>query len=177
MKEIHISNLVEMFSYSGLVFLLVIIVFPKFIELIKKFKLTQKIRSAGLDGKKSPLFSALHAHKSGTPTMGGALMIVSVLSVLLFSRVLSYFGIVEHSLLSRGETYLPIATLLMVGVLGLIDDYLNITEKNAQKGLSAKVKLWSLVAFAVFGAVWFSFKLGWSIVHIPGRGDYDIGLW
>lgn len=176
MKEIHISNLIEIFTYSGLVFLLVIILFPKFIELIKKFKLTQKIRSAGLVGG-SPLFSALHAHKSGTPTMGGALMIFSILFVVIFSRVLSYFGVLDHSILNRGETYLPIATLLMVGILGLIDDYLNITEKNAQKGLSAKVKLWSLIAFSVLGAIWFSFKLGWSIIHIPGIGDYDIGLW
>ncbi len=177
MKEIHIANLIEIFSYSGLVFLLVISFFPKFIKLIQKFKLTQKIRSQGLDGKKSPLFSALHAHKSGTPTMGGALVIAAVLLVVIFSRVLSYFGILDHSILNRGETYLPIATLLSVGVLGLIDDYLNITERSAQKGLSAKVKLWSLVLFAVLGALWFSFKLGWSIIHIPGIGDFDIGLW
>ena len=177
MKEIHISNLIEIFSYSSAVFLLVIFLFPKFIKLIQKFKLTQKIRSAGLDGKKSPLFSALHAHKSGTPTMGGALIIATVLVVVIFSRVLSYFGVMDHSILNRGETYLPIATLLLVGILGLIDDYLNITEKNSQKGLSAKIKLWSLVAFSVLGAIWFSFKLGWSIIHIPGIGDFDIGLW
>ncbi len=177
MKEIHIANLIEIFSYASVVFLLAMFFFPKFIKLIQKFKLTQKIRSSALMGDKSSIFSALHAHKSGTPTMGGALIIVSVLAVVIFSRILSYFGIMDHSILNRGETYLPIATLLFVGILGLVDDYLNITEKTAQKGLSAKIKFWSLVAFSVIGAIWFSFKLGWSIVHIPGIGDYDIGLW
>ncbi len=176
MKEIHISNLIEIFSYLGLAFLLSVLVFPRFIKLIRELKFTQKIREKGLMGG-SPIFSALHAHKSGTPTMGGAVIIFSVLVVIGISRVLAYFGIVDHSILNRGETYLPIITLFSVGFLGIIDDYLNITEKSAQKGLSAKVKLWSLVLFAVLGAVWFSFKLGWSIVHIPGIGDFDIGLW
>ena len=176
MKEIHISNLIEIFSYTLFAFLLAIILYPKFIKLVQELKFTQKIREKGLLGG-SPIFSALHAHKSGTPTMGGAVIIFSILLVIGVSRFLSYFGILDHSLLNRGETYLPIITLLLVGILGLVDDYLNITEKNAQKGLSAKVKLWSLVAFSVLGAVWFSFKLGWSIIHLPGIGDFDIGLW
>jgi phospho-N-acetylmuramoyl-pentapeptide-transferase len=58
-----------------------------------------------------------------------------------------------------------------------VDDYLNITERSKQKGLSAKVKLWSLILFSVLGALWFTLKLGWSIIHIPGMGDYDLGLW
>lgn len=176
MKEIHISNLIEIFAYTSLAFLLATFLFPKFIEVIKELKFTQKIREKGLLGG-SPIFSALHAHKSGTPTMGGAVIIFSILAVIGFSRILSYFGILDHSVLNRGETYLPIITLFSVGVLGLADDYLNITEKNAQKGLSAKVKFWSLVLFAMVGAIWFSFKLGWSIIHVPGIGDFDIGLW
>jgi phospho-N-acetylmuramoyl-pentapeptide-transferase len=176
MKEIHISNLIEIFSYTSLAFILAIVLFPRFIRLIKELKFTQKIRTKGLLGG-APLFSALHAHKSGTPTMGGAVIIFSILAVIGFSRVLSYFGVLDHSILNRGETYLPIATLLFVGILGLIDDYLNITEKTAQKGLSAKVKFWSLVGFAILGAIWFAFKLEWSIIHLPGIGDFDIGLW
>ena len=39
------------------------------------------------------------------------------------------FGIeVNHSLLSRSETYLALFTLFAVGAIGLVDDYLNVRE-------------------------------------------------
>lgn len=180
MNSIHVQNLLEIWGYSVVVFLIGVIFFPAFIRFIQSYKLTQKIRKEGLSGGASKLFSALHAHKSGTPTMGGAMIIISVLATVVFSRVLSFFGIMDHSLLNRGETYLPILTLFGVGLLGLVDDYLNITEKSAQKGLSAKVKFWSLLGFAMIGAFWFVFKLGWGIdfpIHFPGVGDFYIGYW
>ena len=64
-----------------------------------------------------------------------------------------------------------------MGVLGVVDDYLNITEKSKHKGLSARVKFWSLFLFAVLGAIWFTFKLDYSLLHVPGIGDFDIGYW
>jgi phospho-N-acetylmuramoyl-pentapeptide-transferase len=109
--------------------------------------------------------------------MGGAVIIAAVAMVVLGSRLLSYLGLIDHSLLNRGETYLPLVTLVAVGVLGLIDDYLNITEKSAQKGLSARVKMWTLILFGLAGAAWFTFKLEYSLIHLPGIGDFNLGLW
>ena len=177
MESIHIQNLVAIFGYSFFTALLAIILFPSFIVFLKQYKLTQKIRKDGLSGGAAKLFSALHAHKSGTPTMGGAVIVFAVLATVLLSRALAYFGLVEHSLLNRGETYLPIITLFSVGFLGMLDDYLNITERSAQKGLSAKVKFWSLFLFSCLIGLWFVLKLEWSILHVPGVGDFDIGYW
>lgn len=177
MKSIHVLNLLQIFLYSGLSFVVAVVLFPRFVRFVKAYKLTQKIREDGLSGGTAKLFKKLHAHKSGTPTMGGAVIIFSVLATVAISRLLALAGIVDFSILNRGETYLPIITLTVVGVLGLVDDWLNIREKGKQKGLSAKVKFWSLVGFAVMGALWFALKLEWSLIHIPGVGDYDIGLW
>lgn len=177
MESIHAANLLQIFGYGFFTFVLAVAVYPGFIRLIQKYKLTQKIRDEGLSGGVAKLFSALHAHKAGTPTMGGVVIILAVLVTVVVSRVLAYFGVVDFSLLNRGETYLPLATLLSVGVLGVFDDYLNITESSAQKGLSARVKFWSLFLFAVIGACWFTFKLEYSLLHVPGIGDFDIGLW
>ena len=175
--SIHVVNLLEIFYFAAFAFLVAFFFFPKFITFVQNYKLTQKIRENCVSGEKAKIFCQLHAHKSGTPTMGGIVIVVAILSTVLFSRFLSYFGVLDYSLLNRGETYLPIFTLAAVGVLGMIDDFLNIREVSKQKGLSAKVKFWSLVVFAVVGASWFSFKLGWSVVHVPGVGDFDIGLW
>lgn len=175
MQSIHVANLLQIFAYCLFTFIFAIAFYPKFIQLIRKYKLTQKIRSEGLSGGK--LMAMLHAHKKGTPTMGGIIIIAAVFVTVAFSRGLAYFGVIDYSLLNRGETYLPLATLLFVGVLGVIDDYLNITEKSKHKGLSVRVKFWSLFLFAVIGAIWFTFKLEYSLLHIPGIGDFDIGYW
>ena len=175
--SIHVVNLLEIFSFAVFAFLVSFFLFPRFIGFMRDYKLTQKIREACVSGEKAAIFQRLHAHKSGTPTMGGMVMVVGILFAVLASRFLAYFGVLNYSILNRGETYLPIFTLAAVGALGMIDDFLNIHEKSKQKGLSAKVKFWSLVAFALVGASWFSFKLGWSIIHVPGVGDFDIGLW
>ena len=176
MESIHIQNIIEIFTYSFFAFLIGILLFPHFINFVSNYKLTQKIREEGLSGGVAKLFRKLHSHKSGTPTMGGVVIIFSILTTVFLSRILAYFGIIDHSILNRGETYLPILTLIAVGFLGMIDDYLNIRENSRQKGLSARVKFWTLLGFAFFGALWFSFKLEWSIIHIPGVGDFDIGL-
>ncbi len=173
---IHLANLITIFLYSGLSFLLAVLVFPDFIRFVQNYKLTQRIRQNGLSGGVAELFRKLHSHKAGTPTMGGIVILFAVLGTVVISRVLAYMGLIDASILNRGETYLPIVTLTAVGFLGVIDDYLNIQE-NVHKGLSARVKFWSLILFALGGAIWFSFKLGWSIIHIPGVGDFDIGLW
>ena len=176
MFSIHIQNFFQIILYSGLTFLLTVSVFPHFIEFVQKYKLTQKIRDEDMGGKVAKIFAKLHAHKAGTPTMGGAVIVCTVLVVVVISRVLSYFGVVDSSLLNRGETYLPIFTFACVGILGIIDDYLNITERSKQKGLSARIKLWSLVGFALLGAIWFFFKLEYSSIHVPAVGDFEIGL-
>lgn len=177
MASVHVANLILMFGYGLVSFLVATLAFPYFIKFVQNYKLTQKIRSEGMSGGVSALFSKLHAHKAGTPTMGGVVVIGAVLTTVLVSRILAYFGVIEYSLLNRGETYLPLFTLLAVGILGVVDDYLNITERSAQKGLSARVKFWSLIGFAVMGAAWFVFRLEWSMIHVPGVGDFDIGLW
>jgi len=174
---LHVANLITIFLYSGCAFLIGTCIFPDFIRFLQNYKLTKKIREQGLSGGTAELFRKLHSHKSGTPTMGGIVILLSVLGTVVVSRILAYFGWIDASILSRGETYLPIVTLAVVGGLGVIDDLLNIRENGAQKGLSARVKFWSLVLFALLGAVWFSFKLEWSMVHIPGVGDFDLGLW
>lgn len=172
----HIGNLFTIFCYMIAAFLIAVIIFPDFIKFVTNFKLTQKIREDGMSGGAAKLFKKLHKHKAGTPTMGGVIIILSVLATVFISRILSYYGLIESSLLNRGETYLPIITMMGVGVLGVIDDYLNIKESSSQKGLPAKIKLWSLVAFSILGALWFTLKLGYSSVHIPGIGDFEIGF-
>jgi len=98
---------------------------PFLIRKLKEMKVGQTIRD---DGPQS------HLEKEGTPTMGGSLIIISiVLPALLWSDLT--------------DTYLW-AVLVVVtgfGILGFADDYLKLAHQNT-KGLSARHKLfWQVV--------------------------------
>ncbi len=156
-------------------FLLALSLAPAFIRFLHHHKLGKQLRITATTGEAATIFNELHAKKAGTPTMGGILIWGTVILVLLFSRVLSYFGLIDHSLINRNETWLPIFTLITTALLGLLDDYINIKGKS--KGLAVKPKMFWLLVFATIGASWFYYKLGFNSIHLPGFGDFQIGLW
>jgi phospho-N-acetylmuramoyl-pentapeptide-transferase len=135
----------------------------------------KQIRENAMTGEKSPIFSSMHAKKAGTPTMGGILIWGCALAVILFSRIISAAGIFDRSLLNRKETWIPVFTMVAVGLLGALDYYLNIKGIGKTKGLGVKFKLLWLTVFAGVGAYWFYSKLGFNSIAIPYVGDVAIG--
>lgn len=103
---------------------------PWFIRKMVQKQIGQTVRN---DGPKS------HLSKSGTPTMGGALLLFAItISVLLWADLNNRF---VWAVLFITVTY---------GVIGWVDDYRKVIEKNS-RGLPARWKyLWqSLAGFAV----------------------------
>ena len=84
-----------------------------------------------------------HLVKAGTPTMGGFLILISVIiSTLLWADLTNQ--------------YMWIVMLVTVGfgAIGFVDDYLKLTGQNS-KGLSGKLKLLFQIIIGVIAAVWF----------------------
>jgi phospho-N-acetylmuramoyl-pentapeptide-transferase len=81
----------------------------------------------------------LHGAKKGTPTMGGLLIIGSiVVSTLLWARTENPF------------VWLVLFSTLFLGGIGFYDDWLKVTKKNS-KGISSRLKLgWQCVLAAIF---------------------------
>ncbi len=87
-----------------------------------------KAKQAGSSNIRAYLEEA-HAKKSGTPTMGGLMVLISVtVSTLLWANLANPF--VWYALL----------VLVGYGMIGFGDDYLKLTKKNS-KGLPGKLKL------------------------------------
>lgn len=87
------------------------------------------------------------------------------------------FGVqIKYSLWNRNETYLALFTLATVGIIGLVDDYLNVRGIGRTKGLSARVKMILLTIFALIGAYWFYVKLGHTGLHFPFLGEVSLGI-
>ncbi len=107
---------------------------PPLIRTLGRLRVGQPIREIGPD----------HADKAGTPTMGGLLILLSlVVSVLLWSNLDSRF------------VWTVLGVTVGYGLLGFIDDYQKVAREHST-GISARVKLaWQTVlALAVAVAIY-----------------------
>lgn len=163
-------SLAEILVYSFAAFVIALLLTKPFVLFLHKFKLGKKLRVEAVDGGSASVFLTYHQAKAGTPTMGGLLIWGSILVTVLLSRALSYTGIVEHSLLQRGQVYIPLAMLVGFGLLGALDDYLNIRGMGKNKGLDALPKLLVLILMSSLAAAWFYVRLEYQTVHIPLAG-------
>ena len=170
------SNLSLILSGSFSSFILALITTPLFIKFITKVQFTQKIKEESMDGSKTPLFNSLHKSKGGTPTMGGVVIWFTTFIICILSLLSVKLGWTNYSLINRKETYIPLFTLLSFGVLGLVDDYMNVKNLGRFKGLSAKAKTVWMTILGLMGAFWFYNKLGYSSVYLLGN-DIELGLW
>ncbi|KQT22338.1 phospho-N-acetylmuramoyl-pentapeptide-transferase [Chryseobacterium sp. Leaf404] len=101
--------------------LLIALIYGKnIINYLRGKQMGELVRDLGLDGQKQ---------KEGTPTMGGLIIIIATLiPVLLFTRITNVYIV------------LLIVSVVWMGAIGFIDDYLKKVKKN-KDGLSGKFKI------------------------------------
>lgn len=170
-------SLAAILLYAFFAFALGLLLTPWFVSFLRGNRLGKQLRVETVDGREASIFRKYHEKKFGTPTMGGILIWGSIVLTVFFSRALSFFGIVENSLLQRGQVYLPLFVLMSLGVLGAVDDYLNILGLGKKKGMDVLPKISSLLLISLFGALWFYFKLGYDTITIPFYGQFYLGAW
>ena len=167
---------IKILFFTTLAFIFTIAWTPLLTHFLYKHKLGKQIRDDGT----TPLFSKMHAHKAGTPTMGGLLIWVTV---LIFSLVFFYLAkfipidIFQNlDFLSRAQTLLPLGCLVASALVGLLDDFMDVRKLGYKKrGIKFGHKLIIYAIIASVGAFWFYFKLDWDVVHIPFLGNFEIG--
>lgn len=110
-------------------FLIGVIFYPSLIKLLKQKLIGQVVRD---DGPKE------HLKKSGTPTMGGILMTISLIVSMIFVGNFT-----------NPYTYIFIIGIVLFSAVGYIDDYLKVVKQNP-KGLIAKYKMVLLTLISLF---------------------------
>jgi phospho-N-acetylmuramoyl-pentapeptide-transferase len=120
-------------TYAFVAFVIALIITPRFVAFLRYNKIGKQLRVETVDGREPTVFRKYHESKWGTPTMGGLLIWGSILVAVIISRLLSLFGYVESSLLQRGQVYLPLFMMVTLGVLGGIDDYINVVGSDERK--------------------------------------------
>ena len=101
---------------------------PMTIRGLKRFRIGQVVREEG---------PATHLPKAGTPTMGGALIVMSAgVSTLLWAELTNWY------------TVLALLTLVAMGALGFMDDYLKVVHGQTA-GLIARYKMLGQLVFGL----------------------------
>ena len=110
--------------------LLISTIFGKrIIDFLRKKQIGESIRDLGLEGQ---------IEKKGTPTMGGLIIILStIIPVFLFANLNNIYII------------LLIVTLLWMGIIGFVDDYIKL-YKNDKEGLRGKYKIIGQILLGLF---------------------------
>ncbi len=172
-------EIVRVLLLSAVAFVFAFVWAPLLIKWLNRFKMGKSIRAVS----DAPVFAVLHAKKSGTPTMGGLLIWVTVfvLAVILsqLTEVVPVGSMLSKlNFLSRSETLLPMGALVASAIVGFVDDYFNVKRIGPRGGgLRIRHRLLIYTCIALVGAWWFRVKLDWDILHIPFVGDFNIGLW
>ncbi len=125
-------------AYASVTALLISLVFGRrVIQALKNWNVGQQIREEGPQA---------HMAKRGTPTMGGVLIIASVLiSTLLWAKLSSLY------------VWIVMLAFLLFGLIGFLDDYQKMAKRRSL-GLTGKQKLLGqlIIAIGVWAALYFS---------------------
>jgi phospho-N-acetylmuramoyl-pentapeptide-transferase len=133
-----------------LAFIGMVILAPIYISLLQRLGFGKQIRTDGPEA---------HYGKAGTPTMGGMLVVSVVLFLAMAMRI------------EDAATLTPMLTLMGVGILGAIDDFVNVRTGIGMRGR------WKLVwqtAVAILAAfyIWQHFDL--TGINVPFLGQFEV---
>jgi phospho-N-acetylmuramoyl-pentapeptide-transferase len=178
-------SVIKVFSLAAIATAFAILWCPLLTHFLYKNKFWKKsARQKAISGEDAVIFNNLHKEKEvSTPRMGGLLIWITVVFVAFLFYVLSLLFpnnvIAQLNFLSRGQTWLPVFTLVVASLVGLVDDFLVVKGwgKYIGGGISFKKRLLIVTLIGLIGSIWFYQKLGWDAIFIPFVGDVSIGLW
>ncbi len=162
LRAVLVQDMARALLLAAAAFVLTLIVGAWYVPFARRHKLGKQIRA---DGPQS------HLAKTGTPTMGG-IMVVSTVVVLT----------VLFNLVDRWSMLLPLAVLLSFAVLGGVDDWMTLTGSQSRTyGFTVRYKFWLMMAVAFIASLALYLPPPFGLGHegqlqIPFIGKRDIGV-
>ena len=149
-------------------FLLSMFLTPFYTYYAYKYKWWKKQRQDSISGKKLEVIAKIQKEKEGKrnfPTMAGAIGLVAVVAVTLICNF------------SRSQTWLVLAAFAGGGIVGLIDDIVNLySHGKGVAGMRSWVKFVLILGLGVALGWFFAVRLGWTSIYIPFVGPWEIGV-
>lgn len=162
------NELVKVFMLGMGSFGLAMLLTPIYTFFAYKYKFWKQMRHDAMTGGAATNYTKAHAakHLRHIPTMAGMIFIIAIAVVTLIFNW------------DRSQTWLPLAALIVGGLIGLIDDIFNIKSGGrGVAGLRAPVKFAMITLFALVLGWFFWAKLGHVDIHIPFYGEWTVDYW
>lgn len=132
-----------------------------------------------LDGTKAEEFNRLHEkHEVRAPRMGGIVIwgsvLLTALGISIAAHVIPGADVLRLDFLSRSQTWIPLAVLVIGSLVGLVDDLLIIRPEG--EGLPLRARLIVVVLLSSFIGWWFWEKLDIVAINIPFADPLTLGF-
>lgn len=178
-------NVIKVFSLATVATILAMLWCPFLTYYLYKYKLWKKeARQKAISGEDAPVFNQLHkVREVAVPRFGGLLIWATVVFVIFLfyflAKVFDGYWLSRFNFLSRGQTWLPLFTLVAASLVGFADDILQVFGKGKYigGGMSFKRRFLMVILIGLVGGLWFYYKLGFDIIHIPLLGNFSVGFW
>ncbi|KHE72024.1 phospho-N-acetylmuramoyl-pentapeptide-transferase [Halobacillus sp. BBL2006] len=145
----------------ALSFIITVVISPMIIPFLRRLKFGQAIREEGPES---------HQKKSGTPTMGGVMIIVAVIVTTLIA---SYWFNSESTSI---HLFLVLFVLVGYGLLGFLDDYIKVALKR-NLGLTSKQKMLGQIIIAIVVYLILSQNGFPTTIGVPGTSfEVELGF-
>jgi UDP-N-acetylmuramyl pentapeptide phosphotransferase/UDP-N-acetylglucosamine-1-phosphate transferase len=94
-----------------------------------------------------------------------------MLAMIGISFALQHRGIITNTLRNQKETFIILFGFFSMGLIGLIDDILNIRNVGKIKGLNIRAKMFGMILFSAWISYRFYAKLGIDYVNLRPIAD------
>jgi len=161
------KGLISLFMLSLGGFSLAMLITPIYTFFAYKYKFWKRQRTVSTTGEKLTIFNKLHEEKfkRNIPASAGLIFVTAITAMTLIFN------------LNRGQTWLPLAALIGGAIVGIIDDFINVKgDGKGVAGLRSSIKFAMITAIGFTLGWFFFYRLGFSSVHVPFVGNFELGL-
>ncbi len=178
-------NVLKVFGLSALSFFIAFFITPFLTHYLYKYKLWRSnVERKAATGEDAPIISSIFKERTRleTPRMGGVLIWGTTALIALFLFFVSRFTndplFEKLNFLSRNQTWLPLAALIVASLVGFVDDWMQVRGRDSYVGggLDLKVRILLVLIMGAVGAWWFYGPLETRGLYIPFFGEIFIGV-
>lgn len=174
-----LPDIIEILVPSTASFIVGILITPIVAHYLYAYKAWKKRPGKiSLDGSTAHEFNKLHnGNEVRAPRMGGiviwASVVVTTFGAAFLASMAPDSAFARFDFLSRSQTWIPLATLVVGALAGLVDDIL--TVRPGGRGLALRYRLAIVVLLASAIGWWFYEKLDVTAINIPFSAPIEIG--
>jgi phospho-N-acetylmuramoyl-pentapeptide-transferase len=151
-------------ALAGISFMITVIWGTPLLRVLRHLKIGKAIRVEG---------PQRHITKTGTPTMGGLMIILPVVLITVLMNATRLLGFLR----TGRSIMLPLGVLILFALLGAIDDWQGLRGRKGE-GMRARTKFFFQTLIALLAAIGLYSYLEVPQVYWPGvKGEIELGAW